>query len=279
MSALNLAANAPPVILSENYLNRYSYDAGDLVASDGNDFVQRLYDGVPESKFATLESDNTQTETIEGGLYLEGAQVVRSIDFWAVLNHNLGHWKLEFSADNGATWPVSYEYTGDTTSDRIVSAAAPFDANRWRLTMYTVQDNGESPAYEQKEVGEVIFALASHQFSVGFGSSPDVAPMSNAKVATMADGSKRSAFIDRADEGHEFYRASCMFHGASAADRNAMIEARRSSSFLFMPWPGDSQREIYLGWVVLNSYRERYVDFEKSLGWMLSFDFEETGGS
>ena len=68
MAAVNLLPLAPPIIISENYLNGFSNDAGDLIASDGQEFVPRLYDGVPESIFSTLESDDTKVATINGGL-------------------------------------------------------------------------------------------------------------------------------------------------------------------------------------------------------------------
>lgn len=274
MGALTLTASANPAILSENYINRSAYDAGAITATDGEDFIQRLYDGVLESKYATLISNDSTPEVLEGCLYYQGAQVTRQVDFIAALGHNLKSWKIELSSDNGATWPVVYSCTNDTTANKLISISSPVDANRWRLTMNTVQSG------TQKEVGELIIALASGQLSVSYAEPPDVSYEQTDKTAKLADGSKRYALIDRADTGHEFYRASCLFHGLSTADRELLADMRKSTTpVLWMPWPGDSQAEIYLGRMVPNSYHERYTDVYRSLGWTISFEFEELGGS
>jgi len=277
MAAVNLATLAPPIILSENYLNGFSYEAGDLIATDGQDFIYRLYDGVPESLYATLESDDTKVETINGGLYIEGSKVVRSADFLALRGMNLKSYTFELLLDSSVVY--SYVKTNETLADRLISIASPVDCNEWRLTMNTVRGDGGSPSVEQKQIGCIDIALVSGQLSRGYAAPPTANPLQNVISARLASGNVRSSFRDRADEGHEHYRASVEFAYMSDADRAILTAARKAASLLFVPWPGDHQSEIYLGRMEPGSYRERRTDTRKELGWSISFDFEETGGS
>lgn len=276
MSALDLLAGAAPVFLSENFINRFADDAGDIVASDGQDFVHRLYDMVPSSVFATLESSDLDEETIEGRFHDEGGQVTRQVDFFAVLNHNLKHYKVEFSNDDGETWPYSYEYNDDSDSNRRTSLSSRIDANKWRLRMYTVQDSGDSPPDQNKRVGGLVFALATHQGAQMSSYEPQTDD--NVMTGEMADGSKRSATLDRADDGHEFYRAKVAMIVETREERDILREIKRSAQFLWLPEPGDEPGEVYLCRMAPGSYRDPYLAGRRELGFSVQFEVEELGG-
>lgn len=279
MGALDLTAGAYPVFMSENYLNRYAYAAGDLQASDGQDFVERLYDGVPEALFATTESGDGDSETITFGLYVEGAQVTRSIDFFAILNHNLLSFTVEFSDDNGATWldAKKQTYSACADADTLYSFSAPFDCNKVKITMTHTQ--GGSPVNEQKQIGQIVVGLALYQMTRGM-SSYEAEHDPQVKIAELADGSERYACLYRSASGFRFYEAKVGFLGCAQAERDEVRDIRdRASPFLFIPEPGDEPRDIFLCRMRVETYRDPYITLRRAAGHAITFTVREVGGS
>lgn len=279
MAALNLAAGAPPVFLSENYLNRFAYDAGDLVATDGGSLVQRLYDMVPESIFSTLESVDEEEESIVGGLWIDGVQADRDIDFVALMNHNLKDYHIGLSADNGASYATDQAYTNDAAINRIISMASVVGRNKFRIRATSVQDDGESPPNAQKQIGNIIVAKALLQTSIGFADYDPDTDLGNVISARMANGSKRWCFMERADVGHKFYTAKVVFLGMPKGEHDIIKSlADEVTPFLWMPEPGERPEQIFLSRIVPESFKGKYLGAPYSMGYRVEFGVEEVGG-
>lgn len=279
MGILNLAAGAPPVFLSENYLNRFAYDAGDLVASDGGSLVQRLYDMVRESIFATLESEAGEEESIVGGLYLDGVQTDRDIDFIALVNHNLKDYYVELSDDDGASYATSQHFTGDTDTNRRISLAATVNRNKVRIRATTVQDDGESPPNAQKQIGNLILAKALLQTSVGFADYDPDTDLGNVISARMANGTRRWCYMERADVGHKFYSAKVLFLGLPQSEHDVIKDlADEVTKFLWMPEPGERPEQIYQCRIAPGTFKGKYLGAPISNGYRVEFEVEEVGG-
>ena len=104
MAQLNLNAAAPTVFLSKNYLNRHAYDGGVISVVSGDAYKHRLFDMDVRAIWTSVGSNDSTTEVIEFELWMDNSRTMRSVDYLAVMNHNVKHIKIETSDDNGASW-------------------------------------------------------------------------------------------------------------------------------------------------------------------------------
>jgi len=278
-----LTANAPPIFMSRNYLNRGALENADIsVLQDGgatgsSAFLHRLYDMTRSSYWASLGSNDSKQEVITAGLYTGAAKVNLAFDFVAVLGHNLASWKLQYKPTAGSFTDLpALDFTGtpDTQTDTFASLAAAVNAEDIRIIANTVQGGGGG----EKQIAEIIIALTSFQ--------PDKAPyrydrsyQDNVKTIKMADGSLDFTHIFRSDDSAEFWRAALGWRAISQAQRDLFrLEKKRVAPFIFYPEPGTIPGDIFLVRIRPDSYRDGYMSLNRDAGYEIEMELEEVGG-
>lgn len=273
MSQISVAAGAAPAFLSKNYIN----GDGPTVVTSGDDYKHRAYDMVRASAWTSAGSSQGDSQTYDQRLFEGGGQVSRSVDFVAILGHNLQRFIVQYSANDGGSWTTfaGSDYTGSDYSgaDLLLSLAAPVTMNRIRIVATHVQSATE------KSIGDFVVGLGTFQPDRGM-SEYERSPRSIEKRLEMADGSIDTTNIYRADAGHIFEDVSFGFRGISNADRTSFRDLLAGDGpYLMIPEPGDQQGEVFIGRIIRDSYRERYSSMDRSTGWTLAFGVEEVGGS
>ncbi len=275
MATMVLTAKAKPIFLGYPIFNKSADNAGDLVCSSGNALRHRLYDMDPASIWASISSSDSIQENIVGGLWDQGVQSAYSIDFFAILGHNLKAFTVEFSADNGATWPNSYAYTAQTENYTLRSLAAAITANKFRILMDTTQ-----VANAEKNVGAIIICLAKFQMTDRPSLYERLPPRVKDKSAKMHNNSTRRSYIYRSDASIHYLDTRVGWVGVANAEANSLDTLLlQHVPFVFAPEPGDRPTEWRLGQAAPNTYQRKYNNLSKAGDWAVSFDFEESGGA
>ena len=271
---LDLAAKSYPAFLSKNYFNRNADEHSDLLVTSGSSFRHRLFDMDPLSYWTSQGSSDAVTEEIQFGLWTPGAQTSRSIDYIALMNHNLDDFTIELSNDNGASWPTLYTFTSVIDQNTRQSVATPIDADRVRIRMTTTQT-----ANQEKQIGDIIIAGADFQPDVGLSLYKRKPFIVKDKTALMHDNSVRRSYIYRSDASLHFFGATLGFSGIAFDDLQQFRDLLKNEPFLVMPEPGDIPSEIFLCGVEPDSYVENYIALSKSGAFAVSFDLREVGGA
>jgi len=274
MSAIILTAGAKPVFLSENYFNRHADDEGFLTVSSGSTLRHRLYDMDADAQWTSAGSDDVTTETILLSFFLPGMATERSVDYIAVMNHNIKGLKIELLDAASAVVATPFDESAVTDANTRVSLSSPQDADKIRITMTTTQT-----VDAEKLVGAVIVALKTFQTEdkpIEYIPEP---PLVGEKTARMADNSIRRAFRFRSDANFKFW--SCRL-AWSVDDETTELDRFRAlafdgDSFLVMVRPGDNTKEIFLVNVDPGTFKEPYVALSTSGGKVVSFRLQEIG--
>lgn len=249
---INLFPGAKPAFLSPNRFTRHADRGSDLTCTTGSTLRHRLYDNERLAQYTSAGAASDATaEVINAGLWLPGARYSFELNFWAVLNHNLGSLKVETSNDNGANWTTRYDGAGITTAySRGVFANA--SADRVRVTGTATQT-----ANQEKLLGAVYFAKSRFQATRLPLMLRPLAPRVGHKTAEMADKSIRSAPIFRSDASFKFQDWEAAFlvdDDTELANFRAVLDDYEP--FLFMPRPGDWHQDIYLARIRPGTYSE-----------------------
>lgn len=273
----NLAALAPPLFLSRNYINGDADDQGAITCSSGNSFRHRIYDMDRGSYWSSLGSDDATVESITAGLYQGSVQADRTIDFIALMGINLKRFKLEYSADDGANYSVvpgaDYSAADFSSDNLILSLSSPITANKIRLIMYSTQT-----ANAEKQVSDMIAALLTIQTTDTF-SDYDPLETPNIKDVKMADGTIDFGVVRRSDDSFVMFSAQVEWEFMSLADKESLRAIYKSGQpFLFMPEPGDSPDEIYLCRFKPGSFKTPYTIKYRGAGFSVKATIEEVGG-
>lgn len=274
MGAFTLTARAAPIFLTENRFNRHAHEAGNIVVSSGDTIKSRLFDGDPESLWASVGSSDAVVESIASGLYAPGAQMSFDVQYVGVYGTNALHLVLDLSND-GVTWTNALTEAALATDYARASLAAAVPADRFRLLLYTTQT-----ANQEKQVGNIV--IAGHKFQaqyrpVGYRREP---PRVRHKTANLYNGAIRSSYVYRSAANYK-HRA---FEARFLADTEAELAnfddlAFGGEPFIFMLQPGDKPRELYQGRVRPGSYDDNYAVLSTSGGQVVSAVLEETGGA
>lgn len=277
MAELTLTSGAKPIFLGPNKFNRHADNESDLSVTSQSSLRHRLYDMDPNAYWESLASTDSVQEIIEAGLWDSGVQSLISIDFFAILGHNLKGFTVEFSADNGATWAHSYAYLAQTAGNTLRSLAASISVNRMRVKMDTVHTSWTTNT--EKHVGTIVVGLGTFQAPVGMNPYKRRLRVKD-KTARMHDGSIRRNYVYRSDASIGFYEASLGFPGLTDAQltnfRTVLLSA---SPFCFIPEPYDRPGEIFQCLAVPGTYNENYLSLSRSGGNVITVDVEETGGA
>ena len=275
--SVNLAALAPSIFLSKNYVNGDANDAGAFQASSGDSYKHRVYDMDRDSYWVSVGSSDAVEESLVIGLYEGSYQTSRTIDFVALMGINLKRFLLEYSNDDGATWTTvpgaDYSAADYAADNLILSLASSITANKLRLTMYSTQT-----ANEEKQVAEIIAALVSVQTAYTFSEyDPDLTP--TIKEVRMADGSIDYGVVRRSDSSFHFYSADVKWEFMSSANKESLFTIAKSAEpFLWYPEPGDNPDEIYLCRFKPGSLKARYSIKYRAVGYTVSAVIQEVGG-
>lgn len=275
---LDLAAGAPPIVLSRNYIGIASEDASDLVASTGQTLIHRIYGMDPTAKWSSSGSDDTITETITVGLYKGSVLTSRSIDFLAFLNINWKNFDVYYSNDNGATYTLvpSTDYgvgvANYASADLIINPTA-FAANKLRIRIYKTQT-----ANQDKTIGVCVAALST--FSAQRMAEYRPTRKAMRKDLTLADGTVDYTYIYWSDNSYELYGAEAGWVNLTSAQRTSLRDmATQVDPFLWYPEPGDLNREIHQCVVVPETFEEEYSTTYKGGGWDIRLEVQEVGGA
>lgn len=277
MSQVTLTAGAKAVFLDGNYFNRHADRNGDLSLSAGSALRHRLYDMDPAAVWAGDVASDATDDTVNSGLWRPGSRMSHQVDFIAVLGHNLAAFLVDFSDNNGATYPGANRQTvtGETNTYTLRSLSSVINADR---VLFTFQDT--SPADQYKNVGAIVLSKALLQAPVGMSLFKRLPPRVKAREAKMHDNSTRRTFIGRSDASLAFNDFSVGFSGLTQAQANAMMAViLRQEPIIFVPEPGDRQKNMYLGQAVPNTIVRDYMALSKGGGEFITFDFEESGGA
>lgn len=272
----DLTTLAPPIFADGNFLNRFADAAGSLVLSHANTLRKRLFDMARESfiSFAGSAGDGTQIEVVSG-LYDEGAQVTRIIDYIHILNHNLKEITIEFSTDNGSTFQTPIVLSGLTDPDTIHVPVNASLANFFRITAEDTQDPGDT-----KQIGNIILGKIRFQPAVGMDDyDPD--PQLNIIEDAMGDGSRRRAYVFHADGSYKLREISVRFYLETPAVEKTFETNLLDNPlpFIFVPEPGFAPKDAHLCELDPDSWRPRYLSKHRAAGKMLSFSMQEKGGA
>ncbi len=279
MTALTLTVRANPIFLTGNLLTRYADQAGDLLLSSGVALRHRLYDMDPAGQWAGETASDASDETATFGLWLPGMQSAQDVDFLAVLGSNLKAFDWDLSDDNGATYPGANQQviTGQTSSYKITSLAAPIEADKVKLTMHSTWATTPNAF---KKVGAIVVAAARLQSPVPMTLFKPHPPRVKDRTVKMYDNSTRRTFVYRSDASLAFRDFSVGFSCLTAAQADAMEAiVLGAEPFIFYPEPVEKPDKMYLGSVIPGTYTRDYVTLSKSGGEMITFDFEEAGGA
>lgn len=275
---ISLLAGAPPAFLSKNYANKDVVKYGGfLQASTGQAFAYRLLDMDPYSYWTSAGSTDAITETIDGQIYEGAGQAARDVDFVGLLNTNVKNFKIEYSTDNGATFtPFTganhMAGPGIATEDFLVSLAAPVvGVNRWKVSALTVQSGTE------KIIGTLVLGLGSFQLSKPFESYSKRA-REQVRTIELGDGTLDTTYIKRSAASYEYYEASGMVTNLPQAELRQVEALKRSGApFLFVPEPGDVQRDVFLS-LFSGVLPRSYSALFKGSGYDVAFSVREIGG-
>jgi len=274
MAQAIITAGAAPIFLTKNYLNRDAV----VAVSTGDAFKHRAYDMTRTSKWVSLGSDDSTTETYDARLFEGSAQSTRAVDFVALLGINLKNFKLEYSSNDGSTWATlgtdySVGVNNFTGEDHIITLVTAVDINRIKLTAYKTQT-----ADQDKEVGELLVCALRLQPTSGLFRYKK-SFRDNVKSIQMADGTLDYTYVFRSDDSFEIYGASVEWRGISQAQRDLMRAIKASPEpFVWYPEPGDVKADAFLCRIVPDSYDEEYVSKYRGAGYAISFSVEEIGG-
>lgn len=271
---MNLASGAPPIFLTKNYVNRDVVDgAGVFTVSSMDAIKERILDMDPYAYWQGANADDAVSEVVDIALYDGAAQVVRSLDFLALLNINFKSFTVELSDDGGTSFHTTYTETDYALSYWVkdLSAAAK-DANYIRITANTTQT-----ANSYKKLGTVVAAGLLKQMPEPPSTPIDRNEVETAIALTMSDGSKDISYIRRSDASFTFYQASLNFRYVPAADLRELQELRRENPvFLLYPEPGDKQDEVFYC-RFSTPLKIKYSSEYKGAGHDLAFGVEEIG--
>ena len=271
--SLSVAAGAAPIFLSKNYVNLEDAQNSGVAVSSGT-LAHRLYDMDPSIQWSSSGSSDGVTETVTISLYEQGTLTSRSIDFVALLNHNLQRFIIEYSNDTGSTWTTitGGDYTGsDYSGANIVLVPTAFTANMIRVTATDVQSGSE------KLIGLVVAALSSFQADQAMAAYVPKRT-ANRKEVILADGSTDYTHLLWSDNSFELYGASMKWLLAGSTLRtNLRTLATQQAPFIVYPEPGELPQEIHLCIMASGGYSEEYASSYKTAGWNIGIDISEVG--
>lgn len=274
---LDTALRATPAFFSTNYFNRHADKGGDLSVSSGSTLRHRLYDMDPRARWISAGSTDAVTETIEAGLWVPGYRTLRSVDYIALMNHNIKEMTIQYSADNGGNWTTAYSAAAITDTLTRVSLAAAVDIDRVRLSLVKTQT-----ANDEKRVGQVILAQLLFQPTMGMKVYTRHPPRMSPKGGEMADRSIRRAYVYRSDATRSLYGATLGFVGVGEDELGSFRDyfLHRDEPFIFVPEPGRRPSEAFLCEVTPNTYVDNYMQpGYPEAGSVVSFDVREVGGA
>ena len=277
MALIAVTSGAAPAFISKNYINRDCKNAGGIVVSTGDTLKHRLYDGDPTGAWNSVGSSDATTETITVALYQGALQVSRSIDFMAFLNVNIKNFLLEYSNDDGATYTtvIGGDYTSASlaAADLLLPLATPITANKIRLTMTTTQT-----ANAEKSIGQWIAALGTFQTAKNMTAYEPTWEEGENRVE-MGNRTKAYSYTLRSDNSFELYSAAVGWRFVASAERDSFRSVKNTADpFLWMPFPGDQTRAVYLCKMLKGTFKDPFSTTYIGAGYDISFELEEVGG-
>jgi hypothetical protein len=273
--ALDLTLRGRPIFLTGNKLNRNAYNNGDLLVSSMTDLRHRLFDMDPASYWISSGSNDTIDETITFGLWVPGTVLSQQIGYFAIMNHNLKAFDVEFSNDGGSTWTAGvYNFTLVASANTRQVVAAPFFADRCRITMHTTQT-----ANQEKQVGDIIVADELFQSPVMLQQYKKKNTIVKAKTAVMHDNSIRRAYVYRSDASPWLYSAAMNFIGLTSTEVQDFKDLHKQEPFIVIPEPAEVEADIFQAGIEPGTFTENYITRSRSGGYAVGFDVREVGGA
>lgn len=278
--ALSIATGANPAFLSPNYINRFADRGNDLAVSSGGTLKHRLYDNDPEAQFSSAGSDDSTIETITSGLWRPGAQLSRDVDFWAVLNHNLSDITVERSNNDGSSYTTQYTdaaiAAAEVDTREVLGSTTAID--KLKISAQTTKTAGD-----EKLIGALYVAKLRFQSAEPFYEYKPKPWRFGHKSSMMHDKTISSVPIFRSDASFKHYSADVKFivdiTDGDSELVNFQTMAFDPEPFLFMPYPGDRVRDIWLCRVKPNTYDDGPLLKSTPNARLVEFTVEEVGRS
>lgn len=271
--AIDQTAGAAPIFLGLPLITSDADAAGDVVCSDltMQALRNRLYQLDPTAPCASLGS--TGTETVIAGFWVGSAQQAQPFDCLFMLNMNLKRFKVEWSADNGATYDptpvVDYSGVDYGFSDLILFLTSPITANKLKLTMYDTTD---------KSICVFDCALTTFQPNGRPMSEYTPKPLQTRREIQLADGTKDVTYNEWSDNSYTLYELECLHDFIIRADKGTFESIFAGlNPFLFMPEPGDDPRAVLLAQLKKDSYLPKYLNTWKGAGFKIKYTTEPLG--
>ena len=275
MAAADITSDAPPIFLTRNFLNSFA----SVTVSKGDFSKARAFDFTRTSKWISLGSSVSESETYQAALKEGTAEAIRSVNFIALLGINLRRFIIETrptAAGAFVTVPGGDQTGADfTASDLVLPLASNIDVESIKVTATETQ----AGTGNDKEIGDIIVATLQFQPIRGMFNYRR-RYIDNVKTIELADGTKDYTYLYHTDDSFEFFMASISFRAITLAQRDLFLALRRNrNSFIFYPFPGNTVGDIFPCRIVPDSYEEEPLTkgIRAKSGFEIEFEIEEIG--
>ena len=257
-----------PKFFKRSFVNKASI----LTASTGQATVGRIRDRDNELQFSTAGSNDAIQEAITIEFKSAGLDILRDIDFLAVLNHNLANFSFEHDIGAGFVTTPGATVVGETLNYTLLPIAKISGVKALRILMDTVQGG----ANNDKRVGEILALETLYDPPDGEAPSRlgiDFEPV--AKVTPMWDQGTKVNLLRWAGNRTERYSARIGFDLTAKSNYDLLRAVLKQASFVIQPEPTQRPDEFYQVTAVRGGHPANYTSRFKGAGYSHSIVVEE----
>ncbi len=259
---------AEPKFFDKNFIDK----AAILTASTGQPTVDRVRDRDKELQHASVGSDDATVETLKAEFKSGGVDILRNIDFLAVLGHNLKDFK--FQHDIGAGFVDTPGAA--TTTETATFTLFPITKVTGVKAINLVMNKTHTPVSGEKKVGEILVLERLLEFPAdeAFAAySFDFQP--TAKVTRMLDDGTIVNQLRWAGNRVERYNAQIAFGLLPKSLYDSLRSVVQKGIFMIQPEPDERPDEFFLVTHVGGGFPARYTSGFKAAGYDLSLSLRE----
>ncbi len=277
MATMTLTTGAFPIFASRNWINQDSVDYGTFTADEMSSLLERVIDGDPLSYWHGSSESDATTVTMTFQLMNRSVLTDRAFDLVCLQNINWKNFLGQYSTDGGSNWStitgMDYQVaTADNAeTDLIVNIPAGITANAIKFSIYrTITAN------QQKKAGGIVVCQSAIQLAGGFADYK-VDFEETIREMKLGDGTVSREYLLRSAASYERWGASFDCPIVTAAELSTLRTIKREGyPFIFIPEPGDNERDVYL--CHFNGrWGHAYMNPVRSVGYMVPMKVKEVG--